>query len=493
MTEQKLCVKKGWGNLSLFYPINAIVMKRHFYSVTLVFLLLFAGCRTVVLPVKTVLEEEGQLFVYAEPFPPESERLRFSLSAVLAVREDNQQYPLVLARSEMTPDTMAGQHLLASGALPPGRYAGLAFTAKDAALKGEAGYSHLLTETTPVRNDFPFEIKRKKALTIALTLKPSRALQDGFRFTPSFSLALPPPPLPALTGYVSNRGGNTITVFDKKSGRVGGVIIAGQAPAGLAIDQTRRQVYVALADEDAIAVIDMQAGEIINKVALQGRDEPQELALTRDGRTLLALNSGSDTVSFIEPLALVERSRVKVGDNPISLTVDRAGQRAYVCNSFSNSISVIDIPNRALITTVPTEPAPLRGEFNRSGDRLFIAFESSPYLAVFDAASLSMVKRAYVGPAISALKLDTRTDMLYVARKNSATVEGLDPFSLLPVDYLIAGDTVTHMAIDKDEGNFFFIVPEKNRVAAFNPASKAVVFELDTGMAPYRLTLMGEK
>ena len=460
-----------------------------------IFLLLplLSGCQAVILSTKPALEEEGELYVYMDSFPPSGERLKFSLTGIFAVREDERSFPLSPSRTEMTPDIMKRQHLLAAGPLPPGRYVGIAFEVKNAFLKSEEGYSRLLTADAPVQNNFRFEIKRKRALAVSLALKPSDSVQEGFRFVPAFSFALPPKPLLALTGYVSNSRDNNITVFDKKSGRVGGVIATGKNPTGMAIDQARRQAYVALTEEDAIDVIDMQAGEVVNRIGLQSRDAPQEIALSPDGRTLLAISKDSDILSVIEPLSLTEESRITVGNGPAAIAIDRNGQRAYVFNSLSNSLSVIDIPSRTVVATVATDPAPLRGEFNGRGDKLYIAHEWSSYLTVLDTSSLSLVKRAYIGQGISYMKLDTRTDMLYTSRKSSSTVEGYDPFSLLPADYFNLGGEVSHMAIDREEGNFFFVLPGNGIIRAVHPTSKEIVFEIDTGEAPYRVTMMGER
>ncbi len=468
-------------------------MKKRVCISSVVLLLLLAGCQTIALRTKPPLEEEGELFLYMNPFPQGGERIAFALSGIFAVRDDDRRFPLSVARAEIASDTMKRQRLLASGLLPPGRYAGLAFGVKSAALRGEEGYSNLLTADASVRNFFPFEIRRKKAVMIAITFRPSDSVGEGFRFTPAFTLEVPSRPLLALTGYVSNEGDNTVTVFDKQSGLVRGMIATGKEPTGMALDQFRRQAYVALSGEDAIAVIDMTAGEVVNRIDLHARDAPKEIALSPDGRTLLAVNSGSNTVSFIDPLFLNETSRITVGTNPVTVTMDRAGQRAYVFNSFSNSLSVIDIPNRAVTATVAVEPAPLRGEFNRSGDRLYVAHEWSPYLTVLDTASLTVVKRMFVGAGISCMKLDSRQDMLYVAKRNTSLVEGYDPFSLLPVDYIRVGGDVAQIAIDREGGNYIFVVPEHGGVAAVNPAGKNTVFDIDTGTNPYRVTFMGDQ
>ncbi len=65
-----------------------------------------------------------------------------------------------------------------------------------------------------------------------------------------------------------------------------------------------------------IEVIDLQSHTIINRIRMNTGDKPSEAALTPDGRTLLVVNGGSNTVSFIDPASNFETSRINVGNRP---------------------------------------------------------------------------------------------------------------------------------------------------------------------------------
>jgi len=69
----------------------------------------------------------------------------------------------------------------------------------------------------------------------------------------------------------------------------------------MALDQRTKRAYVALSGEDEVDVIDVANGEVVDRIKLSGGDRPRELALTPDGRTLLVVNTGSNTVSIIDP------------------------------------------------------------------------------------------------------------------------------------------------------------------------------------------------
>jgi len=458
-----------------------------------IFLVFLVGCQAKFLQLKPPLEEEGEVFLYIQPFPQESDRLKFKMDSISAVRNDGMEFPLSLSLTELRGRDMRRQRLLGSVRLPPGSYGGLSFKIKEAILKSEEGEAALLLPGAPVKIDFSFNVSRKRAIVISLVFNYAESVRQGFSFSPVFSIFIPAKPITSVVGFVTNSGSNNITVFDKKLGQAVAVIATGSRPAGMALDQRLKRAYVALSGEDRVGVIDVTAVDIIDSINLSIGDHPQELAITPDGKVLLTANTGSNTVSIIDLESLTEVSKVRVGNGPNSVLMDPQGRRAYVFNTASNTISVIDVPNRALVTNIPTDPSPLRGQFNRRGDRLYVINEIYAYLTVIDPFSLSVLRRATVTMGASAIKVDRNTDLIYLGKRRDPVVEVYNPSTFFPVDYVRAGGEVAYMAIDGEERKLHMVSPERNSLLISDLVSKKAVSELDVGEEPYWVTLMGER
>jgi YVTN family beta-propeller protein len=388
---------------------------------------------------------------------------------------------------------MNRQRFVASGRLLPGIYTGLAFQARDAFLKGEAGENALLVPEEPLLEPFPFQVRKGRAYIVEGSLRPKESIQDRFGFSPSFSLIRPEQPIPALMGYVVNQGSNNITVFNKKSGRVVDVIATGAEPRGIALDQIHQRAFVALAGEDAVDVIDVSSNEIIHRIVLNAGDRPQEPVLTPDGRILITANNGSNTVSIIDPATFIELERINVGNGPNTVLIDSTGKKAYVFNTLSDSISIIDVAARQVTATVSVDAGPLRGQLNRKGDRLYVIHSLSSYLSVIDPSSLAVVQRISVGTKASALKIDTRTDRIYVGRSFDPLVSVYQPGLDMPIDRVPTGDGVSGMAIDGEENELYVVVTPSRLVQSVNLIGNQPVMEFDVGVDPYWVTLMGER
>ena len=318
-------------------------------------------------------------------------------------------------------------------------------------------------------------------------------MKSGFSFSPAFFISVPPRPVAGLTGYVTNGGSNNILIFDKRTGEVAGVIATEGGPAGMALDQRGLKAYVALPSADAIEVVDVIAGEITDRIRLTMGDRPRELALTPDGKTLLSVNGGSNSVSFIDTASLAEQARVTVGNGPASVLIDPSGRRAYVFNNLSSTVSVIDIANRALVTTIGTDPGPLRGQFNSLGDTFYVIHEWSPYVSVIDRReTFRQEDERRHGPGVDKDRYEY--GLVYMGRIRDRQVGVYDPNALVPVDYLdAAGGRRLHDHRRRHEQPAHGQSRDDERVVVANLISKKTLSVIDVGEAPYWVTVMGER
>jgi YVTN family beta-propeller protein len=461
--------------------------------IPLLLIMLCTGCQGTVSRGRQPLQNEGALVLYLQPFPQEAQRLDLNMAAIEAVREDGITVPLTLRLSRLSLATVSRQRFLAEGDLPPGSYRGLSFRIAAASIKTEEGTAALLPPEKETVIDFPFSIRARQAVMATLALDYRQAVQEGFRIVPAFSATIPRAPLPTLTGYVTNTGSHTITVFDKKRAEATGVIATGRAPAGIVLDQNQHRAYVALSGDDAIEVIDTATDTSLARIPLTIGDAPRHLALTSDGRTLLSVNSGSNTVSFVDPFSLTETSRLNVGNRPESAILDATGRKAYVFNYLANTLSIVDLGSRTVTSTIATEAGPLRGQLNRKGDQLMVIYGLSPNLLVLDAASLRILRRLPVGTGVSSHKVDSMTDLLYVGMKTDSVVYIYNPYSLLASDSLAAGGSPSHMTIDGELGNLLCVLPTEGRLNLIGLVGKKSTGTVDVGDDPFWVTVNGER
>jgi len=435
---------------------------------------------------------DGGVFLYLQPFSADA-RLTFTIASVSAGTASGDEFPLTLRLKAIGVADVRRQRLLASGRLPVGRYDGILLTVSQATLKRDDRDVALTVPDAPVRLHVLFTVASQETPLFRLAFNDQDSVTDGTAFSPVFSVSTPAMPLVDHTGFVTNSGSDTITVFDKSLSQAVAVIATCGGPAGMVLDQLRRRAYVACADDDEIQAIDVAGGTVVQEVRLSPGDQPREIALTPDGATLISVNTGSDSVSFFDALTLARQERTNVESGPHSILVDSAGRRAFVFNTLSSSMSVIDLASRRLAATVSLDSAPVRGQFGGSDDRLYVIHEQSPYLTVLDPRNLTIVTRVRLATSVAAIAVDSVRGLVCLGGGDMATIDFYDADAMLPLYSMRTTAGVSQLLIDRRENRLYMVDPSAGTLVVGNLADRKVLSEIDVDDGAYWVAVMGER
>jgi len=443
-------------------------------------------------PLKPALVDQGELYFYLQPLPQEMLPIAFTLSDVSVISEQGDKTPLVRDDLQINGRELLNiQKRLFSKILAPGRYKGVSLTISQATLATKEGTMELMPPPQPLQLTLDFTVRRGKAIAIFLVLSPEYLVIDGFKFRPRFALAKPIYHPKNFLGFISNTSENIVTVFNKRTMEIVQVIRTGVAPKGMALDQNRGIVYVALAGDDAIELINVDSMEVYGRIKLRFGDEPVELALSPDGATLIAANYGSGTISMIDTWSKIEVERLGLEPDPVWIVTSRDGQKAYVLHSLSNSISVIDLPNRRLQTSFTLDESPFRAALNRDDSKLYIVSQYSSDLTIIDARSRASLGTIFTGGNGASIKVDPRNNLIYIGKK-TGEIAVIDPASAMFIDSFPVQGDAGFVAIDGEESMLQVLSNSRNEVHKLNLVSKREVANLVTEAGPHALVVMGE-
>jgi YVTN family beta-propeller protein len=91
-------------------------------------------------------------------------------------------------------------------------------------------------------------------------------------------------------------------------------------PIGIVLDSSRRRLYVSAGSSDAVSVVAVDGGRLIQEVRVGAH--PRGLALTPDDRLLFTANTASNDVSVVDTTTLRSVARIAVGRSPWSVIVE---------------------------------------------------------------------------------------------------------------------------------------------------------------------------
>jgi YVTN family beta-propeller protein len=470
-----------------------MVMGTRALAIAVLLEFLAAGCAPLPPAYQPASSTDGVLRLYLQPLPEQAHRLSFSITEILAVRNDGDTISLRQSFRELRGRDLIGlQKRLVSAAVPPGSYKGISLRVGEASLLGEAGAAALLTPDEPLFIEGAFEVLRERSSTLFLSLEPEELVGGGFSFTPVFTLEKPRRQLKSLLGFATNSGSNVVSVVNKYTMEVVDTIATGSGPMGAVLDQRREWVYVALAGDAAIGAIDVGTGVILHRARLNFGDEPVEIALSPDGEILVSANRGSNTASIIDAGSLREIERIRLPSEPTSVVMSTVRPRAFLLQPLANAISVIDLDQREIVVTLTLEETPLRGAVSEDGTSLYVITQNSPNLLVIEPTNLSVTGRVFVGTGAASIKVDPKTGLVYIG-KRMGVVSVVDPSLLMPIDTFRVDGNAVALDIDDDGNNLFVVSSDRRAIQKLGLINQRVsgVIEVEEGC--YAVVMMGER
>ncbi|MEN9685306.1 MAG: hypothetical protein RLZZ28_1092 [Bacteroidota bacterium] len=177
------------------------------------------------------------------------------------------------------------------------------------------------------------------------------------------------------------------------------------APAGIAIDDNKKVLYVVTRDNTALYTIDLNTKKVLQQYQLDG--EAYACVLSPDNRELYISCWGCDKVYVFDTEKNNISATIPVGDNPNELLLTKKGKFLYVANSNDNTVSVINIAERRIMETLNAAlypDAPNGSTTNGlalSGDEktLYIANADNNCVTVFDVSNPGLSKSKGFIPA----------------------------------------------------------------------------------------------
>jgi YVTN family beta-propeller protein len=126
----------------------------------------------------------------------------------------------------------------------------------------------------------------------------------------------------------------------------------GANPYGLAIDGDANFAYVSNTGGDSVTVVDLRSSQSVRTIALPAGSQPRAIAVTPDGRKVYVANFATSTVSVIDAIERTVGTPIPVGRGPAALAMSPDGKQLYVSNSGDGTVSMIDVTSGEVSTVI---------------------------------------------------------------------------------------------------------------------------------------------
>src|SRR3954452_1448179 len=196
---------------------------------------------------------------------------------------------------------------------------------------------------------------------------------------------------PSYKVYVTNEASGDLTIIDPDK-KEGITVPLGKRARGLHPSADGKLLYVALSgsplappgiDEstlpppdksaDGIGVFDIAQNKMLRKVP--GGSDPEQFAISKDGKTLYVSNEDAGGLSFVDPANGNVLKTVKTGDEPEGVTLSPDGKFVYVTSEEEGTVAVVDTAKQEVLKTIEVGRRPRGIVFTPDGSKAYVTNE----------------------------------------------------------------------------------------------------------------------
>ena len=321
--------------------------------------------------------------------------------------------------------------------------------------------------------------------------------------------------------YVTNERSGDVTVINGGDFSVAATIAVGKRPRGIHVSPDGKRVYVALsgtpieappqidahgnpvfekkkggddddnADKsaDGIGVLDVAAQKFTGK--LSAGSDPEEFALSKDGRRIYISNEDTKTASVINIASGKLEHIVPVGQEPEGVTTTPDGKQFYVTCEAGGDIYVVDTGSYSAVAHFKVNGRPRSVAF-LSGEAIgFIPSESAGELNVIDSVNAKVLKTITLpaGSRPMRVKLSPDEMRLYISNGRAGTISVFDTHSYQLLETIKVGTRPWGIGVSPDGKFLFSANGPSNDVSVVDLKTNKEVARVKAGASPWGIAI----
>ncbi|MGA3111476.1 MAG: carboxypeptidase regulatory-like domain-containing protein [Candidatus Bathyarchaeia archaeon] len=276
-------------------------------------------------------------------------------------------------------------------------------------------------------------------------------------------------------------------------------IPVGKAPANLAYDSGKGEIFVTNGQDNTTSVISDNTNTVIANIPVGGY--PYGVAYDPAKGEVFVVNLWDNNVMVISDTTNTILATIPVGQSPYNIAYDSAKGELFVTNSYDGTVSVISDSTNTVVATIPVGVEPFSLAYDSGKGEIFaVNFETDsknyslsvisdstnevvatlplpgyPSFVVYDPAKGEIFVPTGVGGGSG-----VSTAVTVISDRTNAVVATI---SDLNDEVQVEG-----LAYDSSRGEIFVVLHQNNKVEAISDSTNKVVETITVGSLPWTAT-----
>lgn len=225
---------------------------------------------------------------------------------------------------------------------------------------------------------------------------------------------------------VADKSADGIAIIDLRAGAVARRLDVGSDPEEFALSRDGRSVIVSNEDIGEASIWDIETGRLVAKATVSGEPEGVALHPTRDAVYITCEEEGEIYVLHSHTAERI--THFKLGGRPRTVAFSADGRRAYIPLEMTPEVAVIDAMEDRFLEkiTLPTPALPMGAVLSPDGRELHVTTGRGQHLAVIDVETRRVVETIRVGARPWGLATSPDGALVFTANGTSHDVSVVD-------------------------------------------------------------------
>ena len=241
---------------------------------------------------------------------------------------------------------------------------------------------------------------------------------------------------------------------------------------------------------DGVSVVEPYTGEFVGHIKT-GR-KPHGVVIAPDGRAVYVSNEGDGTVSVVDPATNAVTASIEVGESPNQLEVSADGRHLFVTLHGPGALAVVDVEARRVARVVPIGRTPHIALRSPDGSRIYATSEGEMKVVAIDARTFDVVAEIplLAFPRVLAVTPDGRRLYQTIRWLNGALVIDLaqgkvvDRVALGEPHFATEGKDAHGLAVAPDGRELWLTTQTTNTVTVIDTGTHEVLARFAVGRDP---------
>jgi YVTN family beta-propeller protein len=277
--------------------------------------------------------------------------------------------------------------------------------------------------------------------------------------------------------------------------------------AAFALPSERDRVYTGDQNSNTVSVIDPASNALLGQIRLgnprpdvlsplyKGEVNVHGLGFSPDHKTLVAVSTVTNSVTFIDTATNKVKGTAYIGRNPHEAFFTPDGKQVWATVRGEDHLAVIDAATYKETGRVPTTSGPGMTIFSPDGKLAFVCNSFNAVVEVVDVAKREVIKKIPVASPFSPfIQVTPDGSEVWLTHKDIGKVTRIDAKTLDVKGTIDTGPITNHLAFGQSNGQTlaYVTIGGENVVKAFTMDGTKLVKTIPVGALPHGIWASGD-